>query len=408
MSTAMLVSLCLLSGVVGADEFSGQTQLDDQISDKKKEILIIESQVAEQERKIEQLKLQERTLYNQLELLDAEQQAAQLELDAAQLQLDQVNEDITDLDGQIVETQQDLDRQIDIFMNHVNETYILSQTSFLEVMVESDTMSDLMRRIEYQEIMDEQNEEILTDLEIIKGHLEEQKTALGEKRDQLENLKAEVEERKREIDEQVQVKQTLIAQTQQSEAQYKNIIDANAQSRRQLEAEIASIEAEIRRRIEEERQRLIDAGEIEVDEAPSRAGYIWPTSGEITMYFGEKYPDWMLRAYPWLNNPAYMYHTGLDIAAPLGTAVRSPKDGEVVMVRDFGNLGYGRMVMIDHKDGAASLYGHLNSFNVSLGQQVVQGQVIGGMGSSGFSTGSHLHFEIRENGKLVDPLIYLP
>jgi len=80
----------------------------------------------------------------------------------------------------------------------------------------------------------------------------------------------------------------------------------------------------------------------------------------------------------------------------------------VAFVRDFGSLGYGKCVMIDHGDGVVSLYGHLSSFSVSLGQTVTQGQAIGAMGSSGFSTGSHLHFEIRENGKLVDPLVFLP
>jgi len=125
------------------------------------------------------------------------------------------------------------------------------------------------------------------------------------------------------------------------------------------------------------------------------------------MNFWESYPDWMLRVYSWLNAGNARYHTGIDIAAPSGTTIKAPKAGEVVLVRDFGSSGYGKCVMIDH-NGVISLYGHMSSINVSLGQEVSQGDAIGAVGSTGFSTGAHLHLEFREKGKLVDPMAYLP
>ena len=109
--------------------------------------------------------------------------------------------------------------------------------------------------------------------------------------------------------------------------------------------------------------------------------------------------------------PAYgqyrHFHTGIDIAAPLGSPVMAAADGVVVAV-GHGYIGYGNFVVIAHGGGIATLYGHLLQTNVLVGDAVVRGQVIGLEGSSGFSTGPHVHFELRVNNQVVDPMPYLP
>jgi murein DD-endopeptidase MepM/ murein hydrolase activator NlpD len=101
------------------------------------------------------------------------------------------------------------------------------------------------------------------------------------------------------------------------------------------------------------------------------------------------------------------FHTGVDIAAPLGTPVMAAADGLVVAV-GHTSIGYGNFVIIAHGGGVATLYGHLLQTSASVGDRVVRGRVIGLEGSTGFSTGPHLHFELRVNDQVVDPMPYLP
>jgi murein DD-endopeptidase MepM/ murein hydrolase activator NlpD len=99
------------------------------------------------------------------------------------------------------------------------------------------------------------------------------------------------------------------------------------------------------------------------------------------------------------------YHTGIDIAAPYGTQVQSADGGEVIFTGWWD--GYGKAVVIDHGKGFSTVYGHNSRIFVQVGQKVAQGQVIAAEGSTGYSTGPHVHFEIRVNGKPVDPAPYL-
>jgi murein DD-endopeptidase MepM/ murein hydrolase activator NlpD len=121
---------------------------------------------------------------------------------------------------------------------------------------------------------------------------------------------------------------------------------------------------------------------------------IWPTRGEITTYFGE------------VDRLSPRGHSGLDIAAPEGTPVVAADRGEVLKAY-WNKDGYGGLIIIAHPSGYETWYGHLDSFDVDQGQQVKRGEQIGLMGSTGFSTGSHLHFEVRQDGQLRDPLAFL-
>lgn len=121
---------------------------------------------------------------------------------------------------------------------------------------------------------------------------------------------------------------------------------------------------------------------------------IWPTRGEITTYFGE------------VDRFSPRGHSGLDIAGPQGTPVVAADAGEVLKAYWNGE-GYGGLIVIAHPSGYETWYGHLESFGVASGQQVKRGEQIGLMGSTGFSSGSHLHFEVRQGGQLRDPLAFL-
>ncbi|PIZ94495.1 MAG: peptidase M23, partial [Candidatus Magasanikbacteria bacterium CG_4_10_14_0_2_um_filter_37_12] len=124
-------------------------------------------------------------------------------------------------------------------------------------------------------------------------------------------------------------------------------------------------------------------------ESPAGSGYIWPANVRtITQYFGWR-------------------HTGLDIAGPVGSSIYAAKSGKVITSQDGWNGGYGNYVIIDHGGGVQTLYGHSSRRLVSVGEQVKQGQTIALIGSTGNSTGPHLHFEVRVNGRRSNPLQYI-
>lgn len=124
---------------------------------------------------------------------------------------------------------------------------------------------------------------------------------------------------------------------------------------------------------------------------------IWPTEGWLSSGFGP-------RRHPITGEPDY--HYGVDIAGIVGTPIRATADGTVVSAGR--RPGYGLAVVIDHEYGRKTLYGHLSQIKVKVGQRVTKGQIIGAMGSSGLSTGPHLHYEVHVNGRPVNPLHYLP
>jgi murein DD-endopeptidase MepM/ murein hydrolase activator NlpD len=124
--------------------------------------------------------------------------------------------------------------------------------------------------------------------------------------------------------------------------------------------------------------------------------YIWPLSGRLTSYYGRRN----------ISVNGNTFHAGLDIAAKTGTPVAASRPGTVTKASWGGSYGY--VVYIDHGDGSQSRYAHQSQLNVRVGQYVNQGDVVGYVGSTGASTGPHLHFEIRFDGRSVDPLGYLP
>jgi murein DD-endopeptidase MepM/ murein hydrolase activator NlpD len=121
---------------------------------------------------------------------------------------------------------------------------------------------------------------------------------------------------------------------------------------------------------------------------------LWPSRGEITTYFGE------------VDRFSPRGHAGLDIAADWGTPILAVDEGEVLKAY-WNDEGYGGLVVLAHPSGYETWYGHLSRLGVEPGAHVTRGEQIGRMGSTGYSTGSHLHFEVRQDGVLRDPLKYL-
>ncbi|MFY9579327.1 MAG: peptidoglycan DD-metalloendopeptidase family protein [Gaiellaceae bacterium] len=180
--------------------------------------------------------------------------------------------------------------------------------------------------------------------------------------------------------------QLLASQSKLASARYKKrqALTLTKQQEQDLVAEanaLAAADARIRSQL---------AGAQNGDTTPSASGLIWPVNGPVTSPFG----------YRWGR-----LHAGIDIGVPNGTPIHAAASGTVVIAGWVG--GYGNYTCIDHGGGMATCYAHQSAFAVSIGQHVVQGEVIGYTGCTGHCFGPHLHFEVRINGTPVDPLGYL-
>jgi murein DD-endopeptidase MepM/ murein hydrolase activator NlpD len=179
----------------------------------------------------------------------------------------------------------------------------------------------------------------------------------------------------------------------------RNYLGLARNDRNRVAAQMEDLSAQQERVIEEiaRAQAAIDAERLRAQGiagplANSNGYFTWPVTGVITSPFG------------WRENPfggGPEFHQGLDIAAPSGTPVKAAAGGTVIMAQWYG--GYGNYILIDNGNGFSTGYAHLSAMYVSKGQYVTRGQPIGAVGSTGYSTGPHLHFEVRIDGKPVDP-----
>jgi murein DD-endopeptidase MepM/ murein hydrolase activator NlpD len=276
-----------------------------------------------------------------------------------------------------------------LLANRLVEIYKSDAPDVVTVVLESDGFTDLLETAEFMQRASKDDARIIE--RVTKTKLQ---TAASEAR--LEKLEKRAEEVAKAIEGQVQevvsVKTTLVTRRdsyQSVRADKASMLASTRSSRHELEEDVASLQKEqaaIIARLQGSSSPA--AGPIQSSGGP----WIWPVSGTITSPFCE--------SRSWES-----CHPGIDIAVPTGTPIRAAAGGRVAIAGWVG--GYGNYTCIQHSASLSSCYGHQSSIGVSVGQNVSQGQVIGAVGSTGFSTGPHLHFEARVNGAVVNPLNYL-
>ena len=260
--------------------------------------------------------------------------------------------------------------------------------TYWSVLFASESFSDLLSRIadidqvmEYDNAVMDQLVETRRQIEAIKAELEQSKA------DQ-EAIRAEKEAVRAEQEKKVAEAKKLLDEINASAEKVNEALDAENAAIAKLNADIAKKQKEM----EEERKKnnvVLDTG----------SGYTWPLPGyyKLTSAFG-------YRIHPITGRPHS--HTGIDIPAPYGTSVKAARGGQVIT--SGRHSSYGEYVVIDHGNGNSTLYAQMSSRSVSVGQIVKQGQEVGKVGSTGSSTGNHLHLEIRVNYTRVDPEKYYP
>jgi murein DD-endopeptidase MepM/ murein hydrolase activator NlpD len=270
------------------------------------------------------------------------------------------------------------------------DIYTSEPTSTLAVVLEAGTFSDLLDQLEYLNEIGSQDDRIAKEVEGAKLKMQETRNATRKIRAQVAATTREVADRtaeQRAVRDRLAWSQRELATARRDKRTALSDVQEDKQEALDHMAELQAQSATLGARIRSAQSSVVipaPTGQA------SAAGFVWPVHGVLTSTYGWRWGR---------------MHEGIDLAVPTGTPVVAAAAGTVIVAGWMG--GYGNLVVIDHGNGIATAYGHNSSVAVSYGQSVAQGQLISYSGSTGHSTGPHVHFEVRVNGSPVDPLGYL-
>lgn len=319
----------------------------------------------------------ENDLNKEIKALEANIATLNLEISELGASINLTQEKINNAELQLNQVEADIAEQQKALGDRLAAMYMNGNVGFVEVVLGSSSISDLMTNLDRVQMVYEQDKEMLEELEV-------QQKVIQAQREYLDGLRADLQAAK------------------DTEAEKKELLDADkatvadkkaavAQDNKALEEQLDALNAEANALIAEILKLQGDGDFIGGD-------FTWPAPGisRTTSEFGN-------RLHPIFKT--YKLHTGLDIGAPTNTTIVASNAGTVI--KAGWNNSYGYMVMIDHGGGIVTLYAQNSSLLVKQGDVVYKGQAISKSGSTGNSTGPHLHFEVRVNGQYVDPRNYV-
>lgn len=358
------------------------TALADEVDQKQRELENVQQQMEMQQNKaaraqqqVDSVSEQLRTIQGNLDTAASEYNSILAKLAATEQQIKVNTEVLAKVEKNLAERSQILNKRMrDIYKN--------GQVNYLDVLFGASDFADFTTRAELLKRIINLDVNLVAQVkaerELVvqkRAELERDKAAITELKAQAAAKKTQIEANKNERE---KVLNSAVNERDTAEQAYKELMETSAQ-------------------IEQMIRRIQSGSNAAAGSAGGSGALMWPASGPITSPFG-----W--RTHPIFGNQ--IFHSGIDIGADYGDAVAAADSGVVVYSGWMG--GYGNAVIIDHGGGISTLYGHNSELLVEEGARVQKGQIISRVGSTGYSTGPHLHFEVRENGSPVSPMGYLP
>lgn len=312
-------------------------------------------------------------------------QAIQRELEISQNDYQEIQNRLKDTEKQIevnaeilAKAEENLAERSHILNKRMRDIYKNGQVNYLDVLFGASDFNDFVTRMDILKRVARQDVSLVQKVKAERQLIADKKNELESDRAAILELQKAAEEKKR-----------VIAAHKREQQDY---LDAAVSERDTAERAYNELQ-ENSRQIE----RMIRQSSRGGGAATGSGAMLWPASGPITSPFG------------WRTHPIFgtaRFHSGIDIGADYGDTVVAADSGVVIFADWMG--GYGKAVIVDHGNGISSLYAHNSELLVSEGQTVAKGQAISRVGSTGYSTGPHLHFEVRQGGSPVDPTGYLP
>ena len=322
-------------------------------------------------------------------------------------ELSKLGDDIDAKEKQIDTTKQELSEaketeksQYESMKLRIKYMYEKGDSTYVDLLMESGSLSELLSKAEYITKISSYDRQKLDEYAATKEKIAEKEKSLESEHAELLMLQDETEAKQASVEKLLNY-ETKIASAEGQISEYAKSIEAQENQIKSIEAEIKRKEEEARKKAEEEKKKAAAANKAAQTYKTVSLGdisFTWPcpASGRITSGFGGRKSP---------TKGASSNHQGIDISAPTGTSIVAAAAGEVVIATYSSSAG--NYVMISHGGGVYTVYMHASSLLVSQGQSVKKGQTIAKVGSTGYSTGSHLHFGVRVNGSYVNPTKYV-
>lgn len=385
-----------------------QKDLDDKIKETSSEIENVHGQMTD--------------ALNQINDLNAEISTYQKEINNVQGKINNLNTEIQNKENNIGEQEKKYAEQKALLDKRLVSLYETGTVSYLDMLLTSESLTDFISKYYLIEQLAEADQELLEKIDNTKKQIETEKSSLETSKTEVETSKQELVGKKSSLDSAVSQKKNIASTLSAEEAELNEKLDEMEEDRKEIQGQLAAIAAEEAKKKAEKNKKpsnsssnkgpsnttSSDSSSNDDDDddnlAPSAHGYIFPVQGCSKANINK------------LVYPSYKGHTGIDVNRNVvGKNVVAVKSGTVVISEAKRNSNgtyrsYGEYVVINHHDGTMTLYAHMLSGTrkVSKGQEVSQGQVLGTVGSTGNSTGTHLHFEVLIGGSPVNPIPYLP
>lgn len=422
---------------LAADPQEELDKVQEKLDDARSGLDEVEERKAVELEDLQRLDARRAELDRQLAVLDDRLEVAERELADSQTQLDATTQQLTSTQSKLTNTRKQLAAGKAEFADRARATYMYGgRGSWVSIVAGLDNMADFERGVKYARSVLRKDQERVERIAALETIVQRIAVDLEELQERHAAARAVDAERRNAAAAIVSEHQAVAAQVEAEAAERRRLVATLETDRRSyiamvqnLEAESTSLEVELRRIAQEQRAAELAAQRKAAAEAearrlaavarqkadrpavveppapaadpdpppsqPSTSAMLWPSNGPKTSDYG------------WRTHPIFgtrRFHAGIDIGAGYGAAIYAARDG---VVHTSGVMsGYGNTVVIDHGGGTATLYAHQSSLSVSAGQSVSRGDVIGYVGSTGYSTGPHLHFEVRVNGSPTDPMAY--
>ena len=391
----LILSLSLIIGMAAAfSSYATSTQMEDA----KKKVSALEEEKKKMEGTLKELEGLKSDAAAYVKRLDADLSSLAAELTQLEGEISQKEEEIAQARVRLQEAKTVEAHQYDTMKLRIKYMYENGETSFMDSIVRSQSISELLNRAEYVSQIAEYDRRMLREYAAAKEAVRAEEETLSKEHEALLGMQESTEAKQASVQQLLSTKKAELAAFQTKIASAQSEIDQYEADIKAQEDEMKKIEAEMKRREEEARKKAAEAGKTYTVSNLGNISFKWPcpSSSRITSRFGDRESP---------TEGASSNHKGIDIGASTGSAIVAAADGEVVI--STYSYSAGNYIMIDHGGGVSTVYMHCSQLLVSKGAKVTKGQTIAKVGSTGYSTGPHLHFGIRSGGSYVNPQKYV-